>query len=140
LADNTQVNNGSGDIVRDVDKGGIKTQVMGLDTNIGGSTERLTQSPDENLPARLKDLDMSLRALIALLANPSGRDAFGRSQVYVGGGALGAIATITSLSSLTTLSTITNAVNVSTPPGSFNSQFQPLSITAWADAVRTRIN
>lgn len=44
MSDNTQVNNGSGDTIRDIDKGsGIKTQVMVLD-NGGGGAESLVSS------------------------------------------------------------------------------------------------
>lgn len=41
IADNTQVSAGTGDTVRDKDRAGVKTQVVGLDVGIGGGTEAL---------------------------------------------------------------------------------------------------
>ena len=53
MSDNTQVNNGSGDTIRDIDKGsGIKTQVMVLD-NGGGGAESLVSSSN---PLSVRDL------------------------------------------------------------------------------------
>jgi hypothetical protein len=43
MADNTQLNTGSGgDTIRDKDRSGIKTQIVGLDVNIGGSEVLMT--------------------------------------------------------------------------------------------------
>ncbi len=45
MADNTVLPAGAGgDTVRDVDRAGVKTQVTGLDVNIGGGTEQLMTS------------------------------------------------------------------------------------------------
>jgi hypothetical protein len=41
MADNTQVPGGTGDVVRDKDRAGVKTQVVGLDLTIGGGAETL---------------------------------------------------------------------------------------------------
>lgn len=44
MADNTLINPGSGgDTVRDKDRAGVKTQIVGLDVGIGTGTESLTQ-------------------------------------------------------------------------------------------------
>ena len=124
----------TGTVVRTKDRSGVETQVMGLDTNPGGSTERLTTSPDENLPARIKDLDMSIRNLIAAIASSPSKDAFDRLQVFVNGGALGALTT------LTTLTTVTNPVYQVAPGGSLApQQFQPFGQIAWALNTRARI-
>jgi len=45
VADNTQVTTGTGDSIRDKDRSGVKTQVVGLDLNIGGATEVLATYP-----------------------------------------------------------------------------------------------
>lgn len=37
MADNTQVASGGGDTVRDKDRAGVKTQIVGIDLNIGGA-------------------------------------------------------------------------------------------------------
>jgi hypothetical protein len=41
MADNTQVAGGTGDTVRDKDRAGVKTQIMGLDLGIGDAAESL---------------------------------------------------------------------------------------------------
>jgi hypothetical protein len=41
MADNTQVASGTGDTVRDKDRAGVKTQIVGLDLGIGTGTESL---------------------------------------------------------------------------------------------------
>jgi hypothetical protein len=50
MADNTQLNTGSGgDTVRDKDRAGVKTQVVGLDIDIGGGTEKLLTSGQKTM-------------------------------------------------------------------------------------------
>ncbi|MGZ4516705.1 MAG: hypothetical protein ACXVXN_02120, partial [Mycobacteriaceae bacterium] len=41
MADNSQVTAGSGDVIRDKDRAGVKTQIVGLDLGIGTGTESL---------------------------------------------------------------------------------------------------
>lgn len=41
MADNTQVPGGTGDTIRDKDRAGVKTQIVGLDLGIGSGTESL---------------------------------------------------------------------------------------------------
>jgi hypothetical protein len=43
MADNTQVASGTGDTVRDKDRAGVKTQIVGLDLGIGTGTESLME-------------------------------------------------------------------------------------------------
>lgn len=51
MSDNTVINIGSGgDIVRDLDRGGVKTQVMQLD--IGGSASESLVSPTNGVPIK----------------------------------------------------------------------------------------
>jgi hypothetical protein len=44
MADNTQVNVGSGDLIRDVDRSGVKTQIVGLDLNPAGAESLMAGS------------------------------------------------------------------------------------------------
>lgn len=125
-------------LVRTKDRSGVETQVVGLDANPGGTTEQLLTSPDANLPARIKDLDISIRDLIVAITQTVRRDSFGRERVMLSGG-YAAISAGT-LDTLTTLTTITNPVNHSFAGGSLPfGLFQVLSDQAWAN-VRARIN
>jgi hypothetical protein len=54
MADNTQVNTGSGDVIRDIDRGGVKTQVMQLDA--GGQSGESLVSNTNPLPVKLNAL------------------------------------------------------------------------------------
>jgi len=50
VADNTQLNGGAGgDIVRDKDRAGVKTQIVGLDLDIGGASEKLMTSGQKTM-------------------------------------------------------------------------------------------
>ena len=51
MADNTPVSNGTGDIIRDIDRGGVKTQVMQLD--VGGAAGEVLVSEDNPVPVAL---------------------------------------------------------------------------------------
>lgn len=46
MADNTQVNNGTGDTIRDKDRAGVKTQVVVVDVTDGAATEVLGVGAD----------------------------------------------------------------------------------------------
>ena len=74
MADNTQVGAGTGDIVRDKDRTGVKTQIFGLDVNIGGATESLMTATTNPLPVVNRDPNTTRSALIgtfqALSASP----------------------------------------------------------------------
>lgn len=52
MVDNTQVPGGTGDVVRDKDRSGIKTQVVGIDVSIGTGTEAL-MSLTNPMPVRI---------------------------------------------------------------------------------------
>jgi hypothetical protein len=131
-------------VVRTKDRSGVETQLMGLDVNPGGSSERLMTSPDENLPTRLKDLDVSIRCLIAAISTSPCLDAFDRKQVFVGGGIVAinsmtgvTLPTVTTVSALTT---VTNPVYQAQPGNSLPFlHFQLQSQVAWANCVRGRI-
>ena len=55
MSDNTQVSAGTGDFVRDIDRGGVKTQVVQLD--VGGSSAESLVSTANPLPVREIDGD-----------------------------------------------------------------------------------
>lgn len=50
MADNTQVNTGTGDVIRDIDRAGVKTQIVGLDA--GGSGAESLVSLTNPLPVQ----------------------------------------------------------------------------------------
>jgi hypothetical protein len=52
VADNTQVTAGTGDTIRDKDRAGIKTQIVGLDVGVGTATEAL-MSPTNPMPVQM---------------------------------------------------------------------------------------
>jgi hypothetical protein len=63
MADNTVINAGSGgDSIRDKDRAGVKTQIVGLDVGIGG-TEALMSATN---PAPMYDPDMTTTGTIAM--------------------------------------------------------------------------
>jgi hypothetical protein len=51
MANNTQVTAGTGDVIRDIDHSGVKTQVVGIDTNIGGAESLMTMT--NGLPSNI---------------------------------------------------------------------------------------
>jgi hypothetical protein len=61
MADNSQINNGTGDVIRDKDRAGVKTQIVGLDLSPGGGSETLMNgSMPVSLPANVTQLSQSL--------------------------------------------------------------------------------
>jgi len=58
VADNTQVPGGSGDTVRDKDRAGVKTQIVGIDVAIGTGTEAL-MSPTNPMPTKVAGLTLT---------------------------------------------------------------------------------
>ena len=53
MPDNTQVASGSGDFIRDKDRSGVKTQIIGLDLGIGTGTESLMSG---SMPTKVQSL------------------------------------------------------------------------------------
>ena len=51
MSDNTQVTNGSGDVIRDIDRGGVKTQVVQID--VGGASGESLASASNPVPVTL---------------------------------------------------------------------------------------
>lgn len=74
MADNTPVTNGTGDTIRDKDRAGVKTQIVGLDLGIGTGTESLMSGV---MPISDADVVSSgtISAADAVVAAPSGNGA-----------------------------------------------------------------
>lgn len=71
MADNTTLP-GTGDVVRDLDRAGVKTQVMALD--VGGEAAERLLGPDNPLPVADSDARSLLRRMLAVLLAPLGYD------------------------------------------------------------------
>src|SRR4051812_28464431 len=129
-------------VVRTKDRDGVETQITALDLNPGGASEVLmtTTRTDGLMPAAIDDLNISIKNLIAVIANPPTKDAFDRVQVFVNGGLLNVTGTLAGVTTVTGLTGITNPVF----PGLISCsqpfhEFQPLSQIAWATLVRGNI-
>jgi hypothetical protein len=129
-------------VVRTKDRDGVETQITALDLNPGGASEVLmtTTRTDGLMPAAIDDLNISIKNLIAVIANPPTKDAFDRVQVFVNGGLLNVTGTLAGVTTVTGLTGITNPVF----PGLVGCsqpfhEFQPLSQIAWANSVRDKI-
>jgi hypothetical protein len=75
MADNTQVTNGTGDVVRDKDRSGVKTQVVGLDVGIGTGTEALMSSTSPAPVGNTVQTSASFSASDAVVGAPAGTGA-----------------------------------------------------------------
>jgi hypothetical protein len=75
MADNTQITNGAGDSIRDKDRAGVKTQVIGLDVGIGTGTEALMSTANPapvNLVASTSNATQTSGSLTASVAQATG--------------------------------------------------------------------
>lgn len=120
------------DTIRDIDKGGVKTQVFVMDKGGAGPESLVTEA--NPFPTKDDAAINLLRAVANLLMSPVGYDSvlnrFRETTVLESG-------------TLTTLSTITNAVpvgNVATLDGRNGAMvINAMDHTAWALNVRSRI-
>lgn len=128
MSDNT-VLPGSGEAVRDLDKGGIKTQVMALD--VGGAGVEKLLSIDNPLPAADAESNGLLRRILALLSSPRGYDKSTARQRVTAAIESGTVTTVTTVTTVSNLSSIDgrNAVML----------INPTNRTSWALNVRARI-
>lgn len=86
MADNTQVTNGTGDSIRDKDRAGVKTQIVGVDLTIGDATETLMgaanplpsniSSSGSNAPLTNVSLTAAAASTITGAANTTGSAVF----------------------------------------------------------------
>lgn len=109
MADNSQINNGTGDYIRGKDRAGIKTQIVGIDIGIGGS-ESLMSSTNP-MPVQNASLTGSVAATVvtvgtSAVALPSSAlsnrrtitvqsDVTNSAYIYLGGSGVTADATST---------------------------------------------
>ncbi len=125
MANNTTLP-GTGDVVRDIDKGGVKTQVMALD--VGGAGTEVLVDADNPMPVADSGVLFMLRRVIQMLLAPLGYDK--SLQRYRG-------TAIIESGTITTVSTLTNQASI----GGFNADaaVRAQINAAWNLNVRARI-
>lgn len=127
MSDNTTLP-GTGEAVRDLDKGGVKTQVMALD--VGGAGDEKLMSEDNPAPVADGIVGGLLRRIVALLMSPRGYDkSMARQRVT---------ANIENLPTLATVTTVGNAASI----GGVDARamlISPTNRTSWALNHRSRI-
>lgn len=128
MSDNTTLP-GTGEAVRDLDKGGVKTQVMALD--VGGAGAEKLMSEDNPAPVADSIVGGLLRRIVALLMSPRGYDkSLARQRVTA------AIENLPTLSTCTTVGTLTN-MGAGRDAGQM--LINPTNRTSWALNHRARI-
>jgi hypothetical protein len=138
---------GTGDVVRDIDRAGVKTQVVALD--IGGAAyESLVTptnpipvvilAPTPTLPVQDSDGNGILGRILQMLLSPLGYDkSLQRQRGTVVVETLPTLANVTTCATVTTVATVTNQTNI----GGFNADVPVRAQVnaAWALNVRARI-
>lgn len=128
MADDTRLNSGSGgDLIRSLDRGTAKTQVVALD--VGGSDGESLASPQNPLPV---DVTLLLRQLLEAIANPTHADPANAALRVLFPSAQ---AVTISSGTVTTCATVTNLAQIGGVAA--NSLVMDAADTAWA-AVRER--
>jgi ABC-type uncharacterized transport system permease subunit len=88
VADNTVLNTGTGgDTVRDKDRAGVKTQIVGVDIDIGSASEKLLTSGQKTMANSIPVVLASDQSTLAAPADPFGTTA----DAVVAAGAAGSI-------------------------------------------------
>ena len=127
MADNSL--QGGSDTIRDVDKGGIKTQVFAMD--IGWAGAEVLADANHPIPTSYDTVVSLLRRMIALLMSPRGYDkSLGRQCVT---------ATVESLPTLTTCTTVGTITNMGAGRDAGQMLINPTNRTSWALNHRSRI-
>ena len=127
MADNSL--QGGSDTIRDIDKGGIKTQVFALD--IGGAGAEVLADADHPIPTSDDTVGSLLRRMIALLMSPRGYDkSMARQRVT---------AAIENLPTLTTCTTVGTITNMGAGRDAGQMLINPTNRTSWALNHRSRI-
>ena len=122
----------TGETVRDLDKGGVKTQVMALD--VGGAGAEKLMSEDNPAPVADSIVGGLLRRIVALLMSPRGYDkALARQRVTA------AIENLPTLSTCTTVGTVGTVTNMGTGRDAGQMLINPTNRTSWALNHRARI-
>ena len=126
MSDNTTLP-GTGDVVRDLDRGGVKTQVMAID--VGGSSGESLLSMDNPMPVSDEEAVSLLRNLLAMLISPRGYD---KSQ------ARQRVTAVLESGTVTTVSTVSNVAQIAGRDGVM--LINPVNRTSWALNHRSRIS
>ena len=121
----------AGEVVRSIEKGGAKSQVMLLDVGTG-TTEKLVGAYD--LPVALADIAQNIRRLVELQANPIHiLPDTGAMRVGIVSGSVGIAASQT----LATVTTLTSMNQVAGVPA--NTLVLDSMMNNWANTVRGRV-
>lgn len=124
---------GTGETIRDLDKGGRKTQVMALD--VGGTGEEKLLNEDNPVPVSDAVGGSLLRRILALLMSPRGYDkTMARQRVTANVENLPTLANVTNVG---TVATVTNMAQIAGRDGSM--LINPTNRTSWALNHRSRI-
>lgn len=147
MTDNTTLNTGTaGDVIRDLDRSGIKTQVVALDQGGTGGEDVVTAASP--LRALVSDFAVAIRhtflnALNHFIAieNNGGRV---RVVLDAGPGAqtLGTVTTVTTVSTVTAVTNVSNLVAIGPASAGIpirDAQITPQERAGWALTVRSCI-
>ena len=127
MADNSA--QGGSDTIRDIDKGGVKTQVFALD--VGGSGPESLLNQNNPMPTNDDTVGSLLRRIVALLMSPRGYDkSMARQRVT---------ATVETLPTLTTCTTVGTITNMGAGRDAGQMLINPTNRTSWALNHRSRI-
>lgn len=121
---------GGSDTIRDIDKGGVKTQVFALD--VGGSGPESLLNQNNPMPTNDDTVGSLLRRIVALLMSPRGYDkSQARQRVTAAIENLPTLATVTNVGTVGNMSQIAGRDAVML--------INPTNRTSWALNHRSRI-
>ena len=125
---------GAGETVRDIDKNGVKTQVMVLD--VGGAGAEVLASENNPVPTTDDTVGGLLRRIIALLLSPRGYDkSMARQRVTAN------VENLPTLANVTNVGTVATVSNISQIAGrDAQMLINPCNRTSWALNHRSRIS
>lgn len=133
MSDNTTLP-GSGETVRDIDRSGVKTQVVAID--VGGMAGEQLASEASPVPTADNTLSYLMRRIIALLMSPRGYD---KSQARQRVTAAIESGTVTTVTTVTTCSTVSNIAQIAGRDAG-TMQINPTNRMSWALNHRSRIS
>ena len=123
---------GGSDTIRDIDKGGVKTQVFAVDLG-GAGVEKLLNS-DNPMPTNDDTVGSLLRRMIVLLMSPRGYDkSLSRQRVTA------TVESLPTLTTCTTVGTVGTITNMGAGRDAGQMLINPTNRTSWALNHRSRI-
>lgn len=139
MSDNSQINNGSGDSVRSIDRegAGVKTQVVQLDFGGGSGNPEQLASIDNPYPVTDAKVANFLFRILQMLMAPLGFDKSLQRYRQTAIIESGTVTTVTTVTTLTTCSSVTNLASIGGDQGQLLTR--GANLTAWALNVRARI-